>query len=405
MNLVKRRIKSASRIVILLLLIEWLDEFVFGAYGVSVPLIRDELNLSYEQIGLLLTLPAILSAFVFDPFISIYGDTPRRRLIMLLGGVGFVLACLGNGLSVTFVGFLAANILFQPSSGGLVGLAQPTLMDLEPTRHEQNMARWTLAGSVGVVTGSLAIAGLLALGINWRIFFIVTAIIAAVLVFYLWRTPFPIMPYDNESDDEPLWTRLKTALGNLRDLNVVRWFLLLEASDLMLDILFSFLTLYFVDVVGVSLEQAAFGVAVWTTVGLIGDAALVPILERIPGVRYLRWTIPVQAVVYTAFLLVPSFEIKVVLAGINGFLNAGWYAILQANVYTALPNQSASVLLLGNIFSLLHLSAPFVIGLLAERYGLGPTMVFPLVACVIIWFGLPWGKPIEGETLTLDYDD
>jgi FSR family fosmidomycin resistance protein-like MFS transporter len=254
------------------------------------------------------------------------------------------------------------------------------------------MARWTLAGSVGVVTGSLAIGLLLTLGINWRVFYLVTAVITLMLVIYLWRTPFPVMPYDNEEEEASFWTRFKTALGNLRDLNVVRWFLLLEVSDLMLDVLFSYLTLYFVDVVGATPEQAALGVAVWTTVGLIGDAALVPILERVEGVRYLRLTIPIQAAVYTGFLLVPSFEAKVVLAGINGFLNAGWYAILQANVYTSLPNQSASVLLLGNVFSIIHLSFPFIVGWLAERNGLASTMVFPLFACVIIWLGMPWGK-------------
>ncbi len=41
----------------ILLLIEFLDELVFGAGEAAWPLIRDDLALSYDQIGLLLGIP------------------------------------------------------------------------------------------------------------------------------------------------------------------------------------------------------------------------------------------------------------------------------------------------------------------------------------------------------------
>jgi FSR family fosmidomycin resistance protein-like MFS transporter len=41
-------------------------------------------------------------------------------------------------------------------------------MDLDPDRHEQNMMRWVLVGSVGVVAGSLALGAAAALGLGWR---------------------------------------------------------------------------------------------------------------------------------------------------------------------------------------------------------------------------------------------
>ena len=45
-----------TRFIIILLAIEFLDEFVFGAREAAWPLIRDELTLSYGQVGLLLSL-------------------------------------------------------------------------------------------------------------------------------------------------------------------------------------------------------------------------------------------------------------------------------------------------------------------------------------------------------------
>jgi len=46
----------------------------------------------------------------------------------------------------------------------------------------------------------------------------------------------------------------------------------------MLDILYGFLALYFVDVVRVSPAFAALGVAVWTGLGLLGDFLLIPLV-------------------------------------------------------------------------------------------------------------------------------
>ncbi|HQV94501.1 MAG TPA: MFS transporter, partial [Anaerolineales bacterium] len=73
------------------LLIEFLDELVFGVGEVAWPLIRDDLHLTYTQIGLLLSAPGILAAFI-EPFIGILGDAWRRRALILLGGLLFTIS-------------------------------------------------------------------------------------------------------------------------------------------------------------------------------------------------------------------------------------------------------------------------------------------------------------------------
>jgi MFS family permease len=67
------------------LLIEFLDELVFGVNEAAWPLIRTDLRLSYLQIGLLLSLPGIVSAII-EPFLGILGDIWKRRLLILGGG-------------------------------------------------------------------------------------------------------------------------------------------------------------------------------------------------------------------------------------------------------------------------------------------------------------------------------
>src|SRR4030065_272627 len=84
--------------VFTLLAIEFLDEFVYGAREAAWPLMRDQFNLSYLQIGLLLSLPSLVSSFI-EPVLGILGDTRRRRTIILGGGVLFSLALLLTALS------------------------------------------------------------------------------------------------------------------------------------------------------------------------------------------------------------------------------------------------------------------------------------------------------------------
>src|SRR5688572_26926369 len=152
---------------IIYLFIEFLDELVFGVGEIALPFLRADLNLTYTQIGLLLSLPGILAAFI-EPFIGILGDVWRRRLLIVLGGILFTISLALTAVASTFYLLLLAFIVFAPSSGAFVSLSQANLMDSAPTRHEQNMARWTLAGSMGVLAGPLLLGLFVYFGLGWR---------------------------------------------------------------------------------------------------------------------------------------------------------------------------------------------------------------------------------------------
>ncbi|MBN2394496.1 MAG: hypothetical protein JXR84_27430 [Anaerolineae bacterium] len=78
----------------------------------------------------------------------------------------FSLSLLLTGLIQGFPLLLLSFVLFYPASGAFVSLSQATLMDADPARHEHNMARWTFAGSLGVVAGPLALSAVVALGVG-----------------------------------------------------------------------------------------------------------------------------------------------------------------------------------------------------------------------------------------------
>jgi FSR family fosmidomycin resistance protein-like MFS transporter len=168
-------------LTVTLLAIEFLDEFVFGIREAAWSLTRTDLELGYAQIGLLLSAPSVVSGLV-EPVLGILGDVWRRRLLVLGGGAVFALALLLTALSRGFPALLTAFILPYPASGAFVTLSQATLMDADAAHHEQNMARWTFAGSLGIVIGPLALGAAARVGLGWRRLFLLSAGLTLVLL-------------------------------------------------------------------------------------------------------------------------------------------------------------------------------------------------------------------------------
>ncbi|HEV2762031.1 MAG TPA: MFS transporter, partial [Pyrinomonadaceae bacterium] len=150
-----------------LLAVEFLDELLCGVNEAAWPLMRDDLRLSYAEVGLLMSLPGLFANLV-EPFIGILGDVWRRRALVVGGGVVFAASTLLVSVSQGFWLLLVAFMALNPAGGAFVGLSQATLMDAEPLRREQNMARWTLAGSLGNAAGPLAVAAAIGAGLGWR---------------------------------------------------------------------------------------------------------------------------------------------------------------------------------------------------------------------------------------------
>lgn len=388
----RQRFSRGALFALTLLAIEFLDEFVFGAREAAWPLIRDDLALSYAQVGILLGVPSVVANLV-EPLLAVLGDIWKRRVIVLAGGVFFVAALLLTSVSDSYGFLLASFVLLYPASGAFVSLSQATLMDLDPARHEQNMASWTFAGSLGVVAGPLALAAASALLIGWRGIFAAFAGLSALLLLLVWRMPF--VQGRRAGQDGPRLS-LAAFIGGLGDVlaairrrDVLRWLVLLEFSDLMLDVLLGFLALYMVDVGGATVAQASIAVAIWSGAGLVGDFLLIPLLERAPGLAYLRVSIVLKLLLYPAFLLLPGLGAKYLLLALLGLFNVGWYAILQAQLYSALPGQSGTALAAKNVTGLIGGLIPLGVGLVAGWAGLGAAMWLLLLGPVALLVGLP----------------
>jgi MFS transporter, FSR family, fosmidomycin resistance protein len=326
----------------------------------------------------LLAVPGLVGN-ALDPLLGVLGDTPRRRRLLLAGGIAFSLSAALTAAATGFWPLLVALVVGNPATTAFVSFAQAWLIDLGPRRRERTMAWWTFAGSVGLVAGPLVLVAAVWAGLGWRGVSAGLAVagIALTLAARRLRLPTP-------GGADGLVAGLMGAVAALRRREVVRWLALLEAADLMLDVLHGFVALYLVDAAGLRPVQAGLALTVWTGASLVGDALLVPVLALLRGVVYLRASAVAVMFVYPAFLLVPGLGAKLVLLALIGLLNSGWYAIPKAGLYASLPGRSGIAIALGSVGGLVGALVPLGLGLFAQHVGLATTMWLLLLGPLLV---------------------
>jgi FSR family fosmidomycin resistance protein-like MFS transporter len=281
---------------------------------------------------------------------------------------------------------LAFGVLYV-ASGAYVNLSQATLIDLNSNRAEHTLARWTLLGSIGVTLSPLIVIAAFSIGYTWRSIYLACALIAAVFVVLLFKQKFE--SHDGARDESISIRKLgRSLIAALRNRQMLKWIILTELADFMLDKLLEVTGLYFHDVAGVSLAGASAAVAVFTIAGLIGNGLIVPVLEKVRGVRLLRVTAIVVLIAYTALLLTPIVWIKYVLIGVISFSTAGWFAILRAKCFEVLPGQSGVVIAVTSLANLSSLFVPLVLGSIADAIGLSTAMWLLAIGPVALIIGV-----------------
>lgn len=383
-------------------MIEFIDEFNYGVGGAVLPAQRDGLVLNYAQVGLLLGLPGLVNVFI-EPFLMLLGDTALRKRLVLGGGFVLTLSLLVVAAAPGFGWLLAATILMYPASGAFVTLAQATLMDLNPGRENQMMARWVLSGSIANLVGPLFTAGLFALALSWRPAFVVLAVLVFGLTLWVARASFPVhkpavSPGPSSlggavsQEVRQLANGLKSALISP---GVMRWIVLLELSDLMLDVYTSYLALYFRDVVGVSQTQTSLLLSLFMVASLLSDWVVVYLLERYHGRSVVRFSAALIAVLYPAWLLLPGVGFKIVLVFAIKLLTLGWYTVLQGESYASLPERKGTLLAIQSTVGIFGGLLALLVGWLAGQFGLQSAMWLLWAGPLSLLLFVPRAKAVD----------
>lgn len=386
-------LRGVMPLVFLFLLIEFFDELNYGIGNAALPAIRADLGLTYVQVGLLLGLPGIINTLI-EPVLMLLGDTRYRKQIMLAGGMAILLSLVAIASTHYFPVVLLAMVIGYPASGAFVSLSQATLMDLNPGREPQMMARWTVAGSLANLIGPLILAGGFALGFGWRWAFFGMAGLCLILVSFTWSRQIPSNPAAQAAAQSvhPGKNLLIGLWEALRNPNLMRWLILLQFSNLLLDVLTGYLPLYFTDVTGLSVAQASLMMSVLMLAGLVSNIVLVPMLERFPGRNLVRISAGMTGILYAAWLLAPWLWVKIGLIILIKLVGMGWYEVLQGEAFAAVPGRSGTVMASNSVIGVLGGGISFFIGWVAAQAGLPAAMWILLIGPISLFLFVPRTK-------------
>lgn len=360
------------------LAIEFFDELVSGIPVVSLPLLRDGLRLSYQQVGLLLSVGPLSSA-VLEPIILLLSD--RWSKPWLLRGAllcvisGWALA----GAAPNFWLLLLAVALESPATGVVLGLAQAALIEQSSNGTERAMTRWTIMGAVGDLASPLAVAGLLVLGLGWRQLYWVGAAIWLLALIGVWRRfPKPQRKKSGAAQEstteerqraEPSAGLLVGLRAALRDPILLRWAVTEKLCAMVDEIFLGFAALYLQDARHASAPVISLVLATGMVGAVAGLVVLDRLLKRVAGVRLLPWLALLSLAGVVGFLTAPSLWLAAAALFLFDLSAAGWYPITKAAAYSRLPGRTGTVqavIALGEPF---EIALPVVVGLIAGQFG------------------------------------
>jgi DHA1 family inner membrane transport protein len=179
--------------VVALLAVRFVDESVaFLPFG-ALDAIRADLDLTYAQAGLLLTLyPA--AGFVGAVF-GVAADRVSRRALASCGALGYGAALLAFALGDSFAVLAVAIVGAGLASDAMVAGTEVALADLAGDGPEGDarlrtlLARQNVLAAVGDLLGPLLLAASLAVGLGWR-----GAFTAGAAMLFIYGAALAVLP-------------------------------------------------------------------------------------------------------------------------------------------------------------------------------------------------------------------
>lgn len=364
-----------------------IDELVSGLPVLTLPLAREDLHISYAQVGLIFTV-ADLTGLLVNPTLDAVSDHWSKPRLVLGGMLGLALGFALAGSSTSFAWLLLAFVLMGATNGAVVGLGGAILIDQAPNAVLATTTRWVLLATVGDLLGPLLVAGTVALQGSWRLLMGSGALIWLAVALFLSAQRFPSLQTKTISDagEQLLWRAITNNLRTgLRTPQLMRWLLLATLPSLVDEMFLGFAGLFFTDKLGISPQIVSLALMAPMIGGLLSLAWLERWGKRMPPRSILGMVALLTLVGLLGFITATHLWIALFALFIMGIGVAPWFPLAQAQAHLAMPGRSGTVGALQSLFAPIEIAAPLLIGLIAERWGIQIGMsAFLLVPLLIL---------------------
>lgn len=341
-----------------------------------------ELSLSHRGYALFaFTLP-LLGASLLEAAILVRSDRwDRTRL--LVAGQAVLCTSLGLCAWAPSPWVLAFGLALAGASSGVAcGAAQGALLSARPGDEERVMARWTIGCAVGDVLTPLVTAAALAAGASYRSAMGSVAVLVGLQGTASWLSlrgvPGERATPEGPSSREPLRLVLERAL---RMPALWAW-LAAAASCTLLDEIIVALAVLRQGHGGMDGTRGALatGLAMAFSAGAtVGAVATDRLLSRMPSRVLLLGSAAACAAALGAFVIGHGVVVGTASLFVLGLTSAPHHPLCQARAYASLADRPGTVHALGQVFGLVDVAAPLVLGVIADRWGLDVAL-----ACLLV---------------------
>jgi predicted MFS family arabinose efflux permease len=354
-----------------LLLVRFFDETAAYLPFAAVESIRRDVDLTYVQAGVLLTLYSGIGLLTTP--LGVVVDRVNRRVLAAIGGAGY-----GGGLCLfaaasDFWVIFAAVCLMGTAGDLLIDAAEVSLVEIAGDNVEPALARANLLGALGDLAGPLLLAGALWSGLGWRAAFWAAG--AAMIAYGLTLSTRPLPKPTRREDETSAFTALLTVAKDRRVIVAGLLVAIIVAFD---DTFIGFALAYLMTDMNQTLATVATGA------GMTGGVAGAMWASRTNGRRVsLRTCALVLAAGVFLLVLAPGVvTAALAMAAVGAAVNLAWI-ILQARYMTLRPGEVGTTSAVAEAVSQVGVATPLVIGLLADRAGMTVAMCLYLVTAVV----------------------
>ncbi|HWM03623.1 MAG TPA: MFS transporter [Actinophytocola sp.] len=357
-----------------LLFVGFVDETVaFLPYGAVEP-IRQDLDLTYAQAGVLFALyPGI--GLLATPF-GVLADVVSRRVMAAIGGVGYGAGLFLFAAAQNFRTLFLAVCLMGFAGDALVRAVEVALVDVAGDKLEPALARSTLLAAVGDLLGPLLLAAALGTGLGWRAAFWATGAMMVAYGLILATQPLPAPHRDPDEEHRPWRDLLEVA----KDRRVI-------VAGLLVAILGAFDDTFVGFAVAFLDTERELGPTVATLVagaGMLGGIAATAWASRTNRRQVgLRTCAVVLLAGVALLLLVPNIVAAAIgMAIVGGAMNLAWI-VLQAGYLSLRPGQAGTTSAVAEAVSQVGILTPIMVGLVADQHGLTVAMALYVLFGVV----------------------
>lgn len=362
-----------------------------ATFYLLLPLIGNELGLSYLQIGSILTTQAIAGAISNIPGGLFVDSVGRKGLLMAVSLFWIGAPYLLMGFSHDYWVLLTCAALVGIGNNLWHPTAIPLLAQRYPDRKGLVVSIHGMGGNVGDALAPLVAGALLAV-LTWRQVVVINVIpgivMSVVLLVLLGQTLTASGPAAAAKTPAPKRT-LRETLRDFKPLLANRTLIFLCSSSVFRSMthggLLTFLPLYLATDMGYSPIWIGACMAALQTAGFIAAPVAGHLSDRMGRRQIVMSSMTVTAAIIAAMIVAGGSSAFVFFIAFLGFFFFSIRAVLQAWLLDATPaNMGGSSI--GVLFAIQSFGSglgPIVCGLIADRYGLITTFYF-LVGTIIV---------------------